>query len=169
MIESWKAAIWSQFGASIQMLENAINECPDEVWGDRAGFHEFWYMAYHTLFWLDFYFSGSTEQDFKPLAPYTTSEFDPAGAFPDRIYTRQELLQYLEYNRSNCRKRIAAFTEETMHQDSGIKERNLTNAELILYNLRHVQHHTAQLNLLLRQSIDSAPRWVSKPKIGLSD
>ena len=29
-------------------------------------------------------------------------------------------------------------------------------------NLRHVQHHTAQLNLLLRQRTDSAPRWVSR-------
>jgi len=27
---------------------------------------------------------------------------------------------------------------------------------------RHVQHHAAQLNMLLRQKTDSAPRWVSK-------
>jgi hypothetical protein len=27
---------------------------------------------------------------------------------------------------------------------------------------RHVQHHTAQLNLLLRQRTDSAPRWVGR-------
>jgi hypothetical protein len=34
--------------------------------------------------------------------------------------------------------------------------------ELFLYNLRHLQHHTAQLNLLLRQRTDSAPRWVGR-------
>jgi hypothetical protein len=34
--------------------------------------------------------------------------------------------------------------------------------ELVLYNLRHVQHHAAQLNLILRQVVDAAPGWVSK-------
>jgi len=33
--------------------------------------------------------------------------------------------------------------------------------------MRHVQHHAAQLNLILRQTIDSAPTWVSKTKIKL--
>ena len=168
MSEKWKAAVWSQFGASIDMLENAIRQCPDEVWGDRSGFHEFWYMAYHTLFWLDYYLSGSNEDEFNPPPPYTRSEFDPEGAFPDRVYTREELLKYLEYSRANCRERIAGLGDGAMHQDCGIKERNLTNAELLLYNMRHVQHHAAQLNLLLRQKIDSAPRWVSRARVGLA-
>jgi hypothetical protein len=34
-------------------------------------------------------------------------------------------------------------------------------AELLLDNMRHVQHHAAQLNLILRQKTDSAPRWVA--------
>jgi hypothetical protein len=32
----------------------------------------------------------------------------------------------------------------------------------MLYNLRHVQHHAAQLNLILRQVTDSAPDWVGR-------
>jgi len=39
--------------------------------------------------------------------------------------------------------------------------------ELLLYNLRHVQHHAAQLNLILRQETDSAPGWVGQTKTGL--
>jgi uncharacterized damage-inducible protein DinB len=38
----------------------------------------------------------------------------------------------------------------------------MSNGELLLYNMRHVQHHAAQLNMLLRQTTNSAPRWVSK-------
>jgi len=30
-----------------------------------------------------------------------------------------------------------------------------------------VQHHAAQLNLILRQTIDSAPRWVAKTRTPL--
>jgi uncharacterized damage-inducible protein DinB len=43
----------------------------------------------------------------------------------------------------------------------------MSRLELLLYNMRHVQHHAAQLNLILRQTIDSAPRWVGKAKMKL--
>jgi hypothetical protein len=36
--------------------------------------------------------------------------------------------------------------------------------ELLLYSMRHVQHHSAQFNLILRETIDSAPGWVSRAK-----
>ena len=43
--------------------------------------------------------------------------------------------------------------------------KNYSVFEILLYNMRHVQHHTAQLNLLLRQEINTAPKWVSIAKI----
>ena len=42
-------------------------------------------------------------------------------------------------------------------------------AELLLYNMRHVQHHAAQLNLLLRQTEHKGSRWVKRgggPELG---
>lgn len=35
--------LWGQFGAAIDMLENAMRACPDELWGDRERQPEFWY------------------------------------------------------------------------------------------------------------------------------
>jgi uncharacterized damage-inducible protein DinB len=40
----------------------------------------------------------------------------------------------------------------------------MSHAELLLYNMRHVQHHAAQLNLILRQKTESAPGWVARAK-----
>lgn len=40
----------------------------------------------------------------------------------------------------------------------------VSRAELHLYNLRHVQHGAAQLNLLLRQAGVVPPGWV-KPSV----
>jgi len=42
-------------------------------------------------------------------------------------------------------------------------------SELLIYNLRHVQHGAAQLNLMLRNTIDNAGRWVGKTKTPLTD
>ena len=52
---SWNTILWGQFGAAIDMLENAIMACPDGLWSDPStpGVAGFWYVAYHTLFYLD--------------------------------------------------------------------------------------------------------------------
>ena len=166
MDTTWKTGIWQQFGAAIDMLENAVVACPEELWGDRSRNPEFWYLVYHTLFWLDLYLSGSLE-GFQPPAPYNLDELDPAGLFPERVYTREEMLRYLEHGRRKCRETIAALTEERARERAGFERLGLTIGELLLYNMRHVQHHAAQLNLLLRQSTDSAPRWVGKTAVEL--
>ncbi len=163
-----KQIIWNQFGASIDMLENAIKECPEKVWGDKPGFHEFWYIAYHTLFFLDYYMSG-TDKNFAPPQPFTLDELDPAGVLPDRVYSKDELLKYLEYGREKSRKAITALTDEKAMQPCGFERKDFSVVELYMYNMRHIQHHAAQLNLLLRQKIDDAPRWVSKTKHGLAE
>ena len=162
-----KEIIWSQFGASIDMLENAINACPENVWGNQPGYHEFWYITYHTLFWLDFYLSDSPD-NFSPPSPFTLSEFDPEGALPEKVYSKKEMLSYLEHGRQKCKKRIETLTDEIANKHFVFGSINLSIEELIFYNMRHVQHHAAQLNLLLRQKIDSAPRWVKQAKTQLN-
>ena len=37
-------------------------------------------------------------------------------------------------------------------------------AELLLYNMRHVQEHASQLSLMLGQKVGSAPDWETKAK-----
>lgn len=157
----WKGSIWPQFGAAIKMLENAITACPEDLWSDRTKKHEFWYMVYHTLFWLDFYLSESAD-DFRPPEPFTMGEMDPAGVLPERVYAKPELLTYLEHGRAKCRTVIETMTDETAARSFKFGTIEMSFGELLLYNMRHVQHHAAQLNLLLRQNTDSAPRWVKR-------
>jgi hypothetical protein len=158
---TWKTIVWRQFGAAIDMLRNAVLACPPEVWSDGSRQPEFWYLVYHTLFWLDLYLSGPVE-GFAPPPPYTLSELDPAGPMPERVYTRDELLAYLRHGRRKCRETIDGMTDEAAAERLRFGWGEATRAELLLYNLRHVQHHTGQLNLILRQQTDSAPRWVAR-------
>ena len=162
-ITTWRASLWRQFGASIDMLENAMLACPDELWGDRSQRPEFWYVVYHTLFWLDLYLSGSVE-GFTPPTPFTLVELDPAGLLPERVYTKEELRTYLEHGRQKCRVTIEALTEERARKRCRFGWGEASFEELLLYNLRHVQHGAAQLNLVLRQKTGSAPRWVAQTK-----
>jgi hypothetical protein len=158
---AWRTLLWRQFGAAIDMLENALVACPDELWGDRSLRPEFWYVVYHTLFWLDCYLSDPPGE-FAPPAPFTLDEMDPAGLLPDRVYTKLEMRSYLEHGRRKCRATIASLTGARALERRAFGRAEGTFAELLLYNLRHVQHHAGQLNLILRQRGDSAPRWVAR-------
>jgi hypothetical protein len=163
---TWKAIIWDQFDAALDTLEDALNACPDELWQARLydepflpGIAEYWYIGYHTLFWLDYYLSDTFE-GFAPPAPYTMSEFDPAGKLPDRVYSNAELQAYLEHSRSKLQARLERLTDEQLR--SIVPERpKMTVAGLMFYNMRHVMDHAAQLSLFLGQRVGKGPGWVS--------
>ena len=162
---AWRAFLWGQFGAAIEMLENAMRACPDDLWRDRSRRPEYWYVAYHTLFWLDLYLSEAVE-GFTPPALFTLDELDPAGVMPDRPYEKQELLAYLAHGREKCRATIAGLTEARARERCVFRWGQPSLLELLLYNMRHVQHHAAQLNLILRQETESAPGWVARTPSG---
>lgn len=157
MIDSIKKSIWRQFGASIDALENAINLCPDSLWdNDRL----FWYWSYHCLFWTDYYLSLEPD-NFQPPKPFTMSEFESGGVMPPKTYSKQELLDYLEHCRNKAYKLVDSFTDQLVQSPWVNKTKKFTVLEVLLYNMRHIQHHAAQLNKILREEIDQAPGWVS--------
>ncbi|MCL6510487.1 MAG: DinB family protein [Anaerolineae bacterium] len=154
------AMLWRQFSVAIDMLGDALRDCPDELWEtqlweDRPdqwvakGFSKFWYVGYHTLFWLDLYLTGS-EEGFAPPAPFDLVEMESGEVLP-RTYTRQELLGYLEYCRRRCQETIAGLSVEQAHRVCRFAWGELPFAELLLYNLRHVQEHAAHLGMFLGQ------------------
>ncbi len=165
----WKDALWKQFGAAIEMFGNALIACPDKLWKAKMwkdsrlppGFPEFWYVAYHTLFWLDLYLSGSVV-DFSPPSPYTLDELEPEAILPDRVYTPEELRSYLDYCRQKCHRVIKELTDERASEQCNFlwTKKGITFAELILDNLRHVQEHGAQLNMFLGQQTSLPSHWV---------
>jgi hypothetical protein len=159
MQPTFNAVVWGQFGAAIDMLERAIRACPDELWGDRTQKPEFWYTAFHALFFLDYYLTG-TMDGYIPPSPFTLDELSEEGLLPDRVYTKDELLSFLERGRGTLRSVLVENVETMLTERCAFDWLDLSVAELLLYNMRHVQHHAAQLNTLLRQHGADAPRWV---------
>ena len=159
MNQTLKSFIWPQFGAAIDMMKNAINEADEQIWQSDGQRTKFWYLAYHAIFWLDLYLSPDPD-NFAPPQPYGLSELDPEGILPERVYSQQELLDYLQYCREKCQATIMNLTDEQATARFRFGTIDLPFAELLLYNMRHVQHHAAQMNLILAEKYGSAPRWV---------
>lgn len=170
----WKTALWQQFGATIDMLENALLACPGKLWNGQLWnvpsdtsfppeFAQFWYITYHTLFWLDLYLTGSPEEDFTPPAPFIWCELDPAIS-PGQPYTKEELHAYLIQLRRKCQTTITGLSDEQAHRQVNYpwsEGKPVSFLELQLYNMRHVQEHAAQLNLFLGQNgVEEVSDWV---------
>ena len=160
--------LWRQFGAAIDTLGDALRNCPDDLWAARLweddpdqwvmpGFGTFWYLGYHTLFWLDLYLTGA-EEGFAPPAPFDLVEMEAGEVLP-RLYTRDELLGYLAECRRRCEATIAALTPDAAQRLCRFPWGELPFAELQLYSLRHVQEHAAQLNLFLGQQAGASVGW----------
>jgi uncharacterized damage-inducible protein DinB len=175
MIDILKETLWRQFGASIDMLMNALLQCPDEYLESNK---KFFYSVYHTLVFLDYYLS-IPPKDFSSRLPYTLKSPDeiPVDAIddviPDKVYSKAELSKYLQYCRNKCKSVIASLSEADLKKGWITAEGNLDLSlsgrdalsysvlEILLYNFRHVQHHTAQMNMMLRQDTGNAPDYVS--------
>lgn len=163
MSEIINEIVWKQFGASLDMMENALKACPEDVWSGKS---EFWYIAFHTLFYTDYYLSKDPS-GFVPLQPFTLSEFDPRGLKPERVYSKDELIQYLHYIREKCRQRLVnddMADTESRFIDS---RKNFSMLEMMIYNIRHVHHHVGQLNIWLRQHADLPSKWIAQTSTGL--
>lgn len=86
------------------------------------------------------------------------------GVLPERVYAKDELQTYLQHCRRKCQKTIENLTDEQSRRSCVFSWGEVSFAELLLYNMRHVQHHAAQLNLILRHKTDTATDWIAKVK-----
>ncbi len=179
METTFRTALWRQFGAAIDMLENALLACPASLWRERLWSDHsdhpqppedaaFWSITYHILFWLDLYLTGLHE-GFAPPAPFTLNALDPASVFPEQPYTKDDLHGYLVHLRKKCQTTIAELSDEKAHQQvtfPWLGGMLMSFLELQLYNMRHVQEHAAQLSLFLGQHAipDEALDWVPRAK-----
>lgn len=152
--------LWRQFELPINALRDALVECPDALWREKLwedepgqwvaqGFGSFWYVSYHALFWLDLYLTGA-EEGFAPPAPFDLVEMNAGEVLP-RVYSREELLGYVEICRARCRSTIAALTSEGAGRTCHFPWGDVAFGELLIYTLRHVQEHAAQLHLFIHQ------------------
>ena len=144
-----KAAIKSQYQASLEMLKQAIVKCPASLWDDPEYKNRFWHIAYHALFYTHLYLQPS-EKDFVPWAKHR-DQYEFMGPLPwsphqepdiGEPYGQEELLEYLDI----CRKEVEVqVTSLNLEDESGFDWIPLGKMELQFYNIRHLQQHTGEL------------------------
>ena len=164
----WQTVIGRQFAAAIQMVRLAIQACPDNLWDDRKEGSPFWHLAYHALFYTDFYLSED-EKKFRPreyhedkanFLPGDYQEYGGIVTTPRKAFTRDQLLDYADHCLGKSQETFDKLSDDRALERCGFWWYKLNVGEFLLNNLRHTQHHAGQLILLLRRRADIGIDWL---------
>jgi hypothetical protein len=109
MDPTWSAALWQQFGAALEMLDNAVEACPVSLWRERLWSNspdhpqpsggEFWFVA-------------DSPSGAKPPSPFPAPALDAKDDPREQPYTKDALLAYFAYTKQKCHRTISTLTGE---------------------------------------------------------
>ena len=158
-----KDAVISQYRAALEMLKLAVNNCPDSLWNDPGYANKFWHIAYHTLFYAHLYLQV-TGGDFKPWHKHRDQyhRLDHGEDMPGVLepYTKDEILSYIEFCDQEMQDKMPLL--DLKAESSGFSWLPFGKLELQIYNIRHIQHHTAELMEHLGEDANISIDWVGK-------
>jgi hypothetical protein len=163
-----KDALKSQYHASLAMLRSAVEECTERLWYDATPTNAFWQVAYHTIFYAHFYLQRD-EAAFRPWPKHQRNVQHPDGiagnADPESTrplipppYTKADVLEYWGFCNAIVDDAVDALDLES--PTSGFPWYPISKLEHQLVNLRHIQHHAAQLADRIRADRNVGVRWV---------
>ena len=158
MTDHLKTILTGQFEAALCMLKECIEKCPPEHWETKIANDTFRQVAYHTLFYVDFYLSPS-EAAFVWRDCHARGGNERTSTEACAGLSQEETLAYLADCRQKLEQTLVAETAESLQRESGFSWLPFTRAEAHLYNIRHVQHHTGQLSASLRKVVKATESW----------
>ncbi len=142
-------ALKAEYLASLEMLRDAVERCPEDLWGSAGKMPAVWQIAYHTLFFTHLYLQPG-EAAFRPWEVHERPD-DPTPL------SREEVLRYLAFVESMVGTWVDALDLES--PDCGFPWYKVPKLNHQLVNIRHVQGHVGQIDTLLRQAGLEAVDW----------
>lgn len=147
----------AQFFQAFTMMENMIEQCPEEIWSIKAGGFVFWQQILHTLSGSNYWMRqpGSTfEEPFADRTVYPELDGEPVG----RI-SREEMTVYKDYVKDLCRDFFEGKDDSWLAEPSGIHDK-ISNLDVMLLQIRHIQYHVGHCNSILRDRGLEAVDWI---------
>jgi hypothetical protein len=163
-----RSIIKSQYHASLSMLRDTIDRCPEGLWNSTKSGNAFWQIAYHAVFFAHLYLFPNKDA-FQPWAEHQSENQnedglpgppDPKSALPliPAPYKKEQVLRYLDL----CNAMVDSAVEglDIHNPDNGFPwYKNVTKLEHLFISTRHIQHHVGQLADRLRIAENVGTRW----------
>ncbi len=163
-----RSALKSQYHASLGMLRQAVEACPEDLWYRQDPVNAFWQTAYHTLFFAHRYLQPD-EAAFQPwehhqgrvqhedgiAGPHDSDS--PLPLIPEP-YARDQVLEYWCMCDAMVDSAVDAF--DPLSSESGFSWYKVSKLEHQIISIRHIQLGAAQLAARLRAALNVGVEWV---------
>ncbi len=158
-----RSIIGSQYGAALGMLVDTLENCCEDVWHLSSGNNPCWKIAYHTVFYAHLYMCTS-EDEFSPAAfHYEDAQFLGTSPYPpfekvrlDKPIQQSDVLNYTKHVLESSRK-IEDIPMNVLLEPCVWPWIDRTLLELLCMSTRHIQHHTAQIQMLAQVRTEWRP------------
>lgn len=145
-----------QYKPSFKMIEKIIESCPKSIWAQRNIDPPIWQQIYHVLYGLDYWFSASKDV-FK--APEFKDDVNSVLGEESKGFIEQEdMREYLFYVADKVDVFIRNMDESSVISPSKIYKK-WTNLDVIMEQVRHLQHHLGYLNRVLLKCKIKPVEW----------
>ena len=164
MLDTMNDVLAHQYDASLCTLNTCIERCPATSWDMPVVRYPFSQVVLHTLIYADMYL-GRDIESFReqPFHRENTDFFGDYEQLQDREpverYDRPSIRRYMTHCRRKAIDVVAQETPASLAAPAGFERRNFSRVELHVYNIRHIQHHAAQLILRLRADCGVDVPW----------
>ena len=163
-----RAMLKSQYHAALAMLRDAVEKCPDAIWEGGGHRNACWQHAYHALFFAHSYSRRDSESsEWWPGHVAETLNPDgipgppqPGSALPllPPAYSKEAVLAACRFVDEGID--AAVDSMDLGSAESGFPWYPIPKLEHQIVNLRHIQHHAAQIADRVRKEADVGVRWV---------
>lgn len=168
MLDTLKEVLAHQYEASLSTLYLAIARCPAAQWCEPMANLKCCQAAFHCTFFADLYLQPTDDVEAFKGQPFHLEHkeiFRDYEEMEDRpqvlMYEKEFVQKYLRDVRRKAQETIARESADVLAGPSGFSWRKCSRAELHVYNIRHIQHHAAQISLILRMRAELDVPWVS--------
>ncbi len=155
----------SQYRASLGMFSDVLKRIPEDLWNTNEYSNPNWQIIYHTLWATKFYLAKDSDYHVSFKGAIEGGESlggtrdweNPTNAVKSGAFAKKEdLISFLNEIITNLHYSI----EELPFEDySGFDWYPYTRFELHINNIRHIQHHTAQMIERLKAKGISGLNW----------
>ena len=148
-----RAGMVDQYLASLSMMEEFIDVCPENLWTDSSYVNQFWHICYHALFYIHLYLYNGLKE-FEPWEKHErgAEKLDKNIS----VMSKKHIAEFLIF----CRKlSIERINNIDLLADSSFPWFKFETITRLAYSLRHFQHHIGQISDRLRNNASVDVVW----------
>lgn len=156
MSDKLVAVLRRQLEPTMEMLKHLIGACPDEFWMDAR--QPYWKHIFHATTSMKFWFRLQREEVFQipDFGKNITEALDEeCSDYP----TKEEMTKYVDEILGVARAYMDQLTDDKLMEPCVLFE-EVTKMDVVLMQIRHVQHHIGYCNSILNVNDFEPVKWL---------